>query len=189
MASSARFRAVTLFMARMTFRFPSKTTGSALTSSHSRSSFPSTERTASASTSWTGCPERNTDSKALRTEQPEQWAVVPHLPGPANGVDAAENVARLTVAACRQIPSDPSRERVVDPLDGAVLVDQEYADVGDVEERLKLRVGGLQLTGALLDQFLQVMPILSKFRFGLLAFGDVACRMSNHALHSAGLVV
>ena len=75
-------------------------------------------------------------------------------------MDAAENVAGLTVAACRQISSDPSGERVVDPLDGAVLVEQEDADVGDVEDGLKLRVGGLQLTGALLNQFLQVMPVL-----------------------------
>ena len=35
-ASSARFRAVMLFMARITCRLPSKTTGSALTSSHRR---------------------------------------------------------------------------------------------------------------------------------------------------------
>ena len=96
-------------------------------------------------------------------------------------MDAGNHVARLIVDARRQISSQPARERIIDPLDGAVLVDQQHADVHHVEDRAELRVGGFQLAGALLDQFLQVMAMFFQFRFGPLALGDVACRQATRA--------
>ena len=138
-------------MARITFRFPSKTTGSALTSSHRRLSFPSTEMAASVSTSWTGCPVRKHRLEGVADGASATMVRRPAPFGSGDRMDAADDVAGLTVAAGRKTSSDPSRERVVDPFDDAMLVDQEDADVGDVEDGLKLGVGGLQLTGALLE--------------------------------------
>ena len=71
-------------------------------------------------------------------------------------MDATHEVARLPSLPRQHVFFDPSRERVVDLLDGAVLVDHQHADVDHVEDRP------------------EVGPFLGQRFFGPLAVGDVA---------------
>ncbi len=89
----------------------------------------------------------------------------------AEGMDAAEKIARLMLAADRHLASQPARNGVVDPLDDAILADDQHADVHHVEDGLKVgslfcqRLLGLPALGDLMEH-------LGLGLFGPLAFGQ-----------------
>ena len=121
----------------------------------------------SISTSWTGCPVFNTDSKRVAEIGTRGNAASIRIPPDRTRRGRSRSGRPADVRRCGCFASDPPRDRVVDPPDVAVLVDQQHADIHDVEDRLKLRLGGFQLRGALLDQFLEVMAVFLQLGFGL----------------------
>ncbi len=56
----------------------------------------------------------------------------------AEGMGAADQVARLVLADRRRVLPDPARDGVVDPFDRAGRVNQHHAHVHGIEDRLKI---------------------------------------------------